>query len=364
MSVTKGKLLDLLNEIYDDPSKWVYKNNKDELLHYDIFDKEKCRDFIEEYFDCTGKDADSNTLLRNSETNDEISSTRYQHIVITFFYGLLIYDKCTSLKSSIDKYLSQERYEKALKKHQDAPFAYVWFLICLFHDLAYPFEYKRENEREYKSFNELKEAKKWECDPDGVPSVYDRNLLSAYFDYRNKKNGTMDAMNDHGICAGYHLYADLCNIRDSKSKAATDDWWNEDLKIIFNLAAWVVACHNIWTIKEDADEDKLKAYRDAHLEKLILGKDEEGKIKRLIHPQEHPFLFLFCLVDSIEPVKVVKDVNLLDKILLEIADEGIKIDVQLTCGCHNKLLNSIRDLDNWLTKVSVTDDTGRICLHE
>ena len=79
--------------------------------------------------------------------------------------------------------------------------------------------------------------------------------------------------------------------------------------------------------------------------------------------EEHPFLFLFCLVDTIEPVKVVEDIRLLDKIDMEIAEEGLKIDIKLICQCRNRLLSNIEGLKDWLTNVSVSGNTGRICLH-
>lgn len=358
--MTKGTLLELLDEVYKDFSKWVYKNNKEKLIKFDVFKKEECRDFIEEYFDCAGKNADNNTLLNKLEKGKNIPDTRCQHIVMTFFFGLLMYDNCKSLRNTIDGFLEQDKYKKALKNHMDAPFAYVWFIICLFHDLGYTLEYRRGDERKYKKYEELSTGKKWEKDPDGVPMFY-KDILPLYFNYRNSGK---DAKNDHGICSGHYLYAEMCAVQQKKKKKRSDSkWWKDELKDIFNLAAWVVACHNIWTVKEENDEDAAK-YRDAHLESLIIGKDKEGKLCYKIHLREHPFLFLFCLVDSIEPIKVVKDVKLLDKILMDIADEGIKIDVQLTCGCHDKLLSNFSDLNNWLTKTSVAGDIARICLHE
>ena len=360
MSVTKGTLLKLLKEIYGDTSMWVYKNNVRKLSPYDIFDKEKCRSFISTYFDCAGKGAYNNTLLFKLEDRGDIPDTRCQHIVMTFFYGLLLYEKCSTIKKSVDLFLSKEKYRKALENHKDAPFAYVWFLICLFHDLGYTLEYKRGEHREYKTYDSLKENKVWNDSPVGVPKNYNSELLSSYFAWRNLGNA---GKNDHGICSGHYLYAEMCAVQKNKMNRKDKKWWKDELKDIFNLAAWVVACHNIWTVKEENDED-VANYRAAHLESLIIGKDKEGNLCYKIHLREHPFLFLFCLVDSIEPIKVVKDVNLLDKILLDIADEGIKIDVQLTCGCHDKLLDNIRNLNDWLTKASVTGDIGRICLHE
>ena len=277
---------------------------------------------------------------------------------MTFFYGLVLYDKCGTIKNSINQSLKNDKYERALEKHKDAPFAYVWFLICLFHDLAYPLEYKRGNERDFKSYQELSEKKKWDKDLDGVPHQYSREILEHYFDYRNSGD---DAMNDHGICAGHHLYADLCKIREKKARTAQDGWWKKELEDIFNLAAWVVACHNIWTTQEDCNN--VETYKGKKLEPLILKKDNEGKLKYLINLQEHPLIFLFCLVDTIEPIKIIEDASLLDKIRMEITDEAISIEIELICGCRTRLLKNIRSLNDWLTKSEIEGNTGIVCFH-
>ena len=359
MSMTTGSLRELIEEIYQDKAKWVYKRNEEKFREIDIFKKEMCKSFIESYFDCTGKGDVDNTLLNSLEGNDSIDANRCQHIVMTFFYGLLLYDKCRTIKKTIDKFLSADKYKMALEKHKDAPFAYVWFLVCLFHDLAYPLEYKRGGKRDFKSYQELSEKKKWDKDLDGVPHQYSREILEHYFDYRNSGD---DAMNDHGICAGHYLYADLCAIQERKKmQRSNKSWWKDELKVIFNLAAWVVACHNIWSTQED--NDNVETYRGKNLEALILERDNEGKLQYLIKLEEHPLLFLFCLVDTIEPIKIVEDVSLLDKIRLEIADEGIRLEIDLICGCRTRLLKNIRSLNDWLTKTEIEGNIGRICFH-
>lgn len=362
--MTKVSLRELIDKIYQDKAKWIYKNNKTKFASIDIFNKRDCRKFIETYFGCAGKDSAPNTLYCMLDSNDSIDDNRCQHIVMTFFYGLVLYDKCRTIKQPIDKFLNADKYRVALEKHKDAPFAYVWFLICLFHDLAYPFEYKRGNERDFKSYQRLSEIKKWDRDPDGVPPAYDKELLKKYFDYRNiseKEKKDTKGKNDHGICAGHHLYADLCKIRKKKAETAQDGWWKKELEDIFNLAAWVVACHNIWSTQEDSDN--VETYRGKNLEALILERDNEGKLQYLIKLEEHPLLFLFCLVDTIEPIKIVEDVSLLDKIRMEITDEAVSIEIELICGCRTRLLKNIRSLNDWLTKTEIEGNIGRICIH-
>lgn len=359
MSMTKVSLRELIDKIYQDKAKWIYKNNKTKFASIDIFNKRDCRKFIETYFGCAGKDSAPNTLYCMLDSNDSIDDNRCQHIVMTFFYGLVLYEKCKTIKKSIDNILAHDKYKEALEKHKDAPFAYVWFLICLFRDLAYPFEYKRGGKRDFKNYQELSKKKQWKKAPDGVPSEYTTKLLEHYFDYRNSGD---DAMNDHGICAGHYLYADLCAIQERKKmQRSNKSWWKDELKVIFNLAAWVVACHNIWSTQEDSDN--VKTYRGKNLEALILERDNEGKLQYLIKLEQHPLLFLFCLVDTIEPIKIVEDVSLLDKIRSEIADEGISLEIELICGCRTRLLKNIRSLNDWLTKTEIEGNIGRICFH-
>ena len=77
------------------------------------------------------------------------------------------------------------------------------------------------------NYKGLSEQKEWNKDPDGVPSQYSKKILEHYFDYRNSGDY---AMNDHGICAGHYLYADLCKIRKKKAKIAQDGWWKKELE--------------------------------------------------------------------------------------------------------------------------------------
>ena len=152
------------------------------------------------------------------------------------------------------------------------------------------------------------------------------------------------------------LYKQCCDLREKKNKEDPKHW-KQELVGVYNYAAWVVACHNMWT----ANEDTKKLYNETYKLQSLDWTDGRRPIKIA----EYPVFFLFALVDSIEPIKVVKDAFLLDRILIEVSDEMIKVDVKLACGCRERLNGNMDKLNGWLTNVHVEEGTNarRICLH-
>ena len=113
-----------IDDLYRAKAEWNY---------YDAdirkpFDKDKARDFIIQYFENGAKKRVVLPFI------DEIDSMRHMHVVSAFFIGLLIKrELCPDLVIFSQKY---ENYE----------FSYLWFLVCLFHDMGYAIE----NDRTYK----------------------------------------------------------------------------------------------------------------------------------------------------------------------------------------------------------------------
>lgn len=338
----------LISTYRENNNDWIYRNNK-EVQSINIFDKSNSKHFIESYLGGAGTLPEPDSLAEVLEKDDykTIDEVRYQHIVLTFFLGLIIYDKSKHIRKAIDKdFCNNEKYKDALEKHKDAPFAYIWFLICLFHDLGYQYENsKKEMGGKYSTFSDFLRdvANDVECIHNnlvGVPDNY-MGMVEPYFNYRIKEMGKQD----HGICGGIVLYRDLCNIRRKKeqreTKAVVNGFWKTELEQIFSYAASVVICHNMFFESKDS-----VLYKTSGLTGLM---KDEGEYP--IKIEEHPIFFLFCLVDSIEPIKVVKDVNLLKKITLTITDKTIKFDTTLNCGCADKLIRNFTGLNSWLCKV-------------
>lgn len=290
---------------------------------------------IKEQFLKFGKeDAKYNTLLGEI---DQIDDARCAHIVFTFLLGVFIYDKAKAIKDTVDI-----KVRKLLEdaRHDDFPF--LWFLICLFHDLGYAEENKKENS---------KAELCWVCGKKlgkcaGVPQLYE-DSYQRYFHYRK----TEHKVTDHGIYAGLKMYEDLCKIQKEQKKLRPDeDVWRDELVPLYNLASWVVLAHNIWFAK-DTKLETCALYKKYSLDELIL-ETESGSIKNYpIKLSEYPVLFLFCLVDLIEPMKRIEKIECCDEIDFEILDDKLAISSRLDCACVKKYFRDIADAKDWFANV-------------
>lgn len=353
----------LIYKIYKKKDCWVYTNNRD---YPDIYDKSQSHKFIKAYLGHAQTEPESGSLaaVLNESNFNRIEEWRYQHIVFTFFLGIVIYKNCDDIRDAIDKqFCKNKKYVKALEKHGDAPFAYLWFLICLFHDLGYQFENEKEgDQREFANYQGLKkQAKLFESPTDiseyeGVPSYFTEEVIENYYKYR------IEVMSkcDHGISGGVYLFHDLCKIRRNKKKdnpqAFEKGWWKDELEDVFKLASSVVLCHNIFL----PDEKNMKDYRDYGLDELVKISDKVHNGEYPFKMEDYPIFFLFCLVDSIEPIKVVKNISLLDKIYWDIEKDSITISTTLTCGCVERVLCNANGLKTWLCRTQKVSDKVKI----
>jgi hypothetical protein len=385
---------EIYQEVYERPYIWNYYKD---LFKYPFNgstqQKNDVRGFIKKYIICSGKatlegNSETATLKGKSKTElfqaiGKLGTLRLMHIVSTFFLGIHLYKESDTIESAIDKAISNFQLEHPV------PFSYIWFLICLFHDLGYQYE-EDKNLYEYRAF-----CKEHGLEQDfrlvaGVPEFY-AGVVEPYFNYRIKKC----KKNDHGICAARVFYKELCEIRKYQENKQKSDKigrgqakkgdpnlsWREELEKVYNYAAWVILAHNMWYEREDGK--KAACYKEYGLEDLRL---KPGEYK--ISLEEHPFLFLFCLVDTIEPIKCAESVTCpeskkcsklakyvklrLSQISLKIDESGKtdKIILIQSDSCddeliYNKLASKAMDLTGWLTKAqkgayNTCEDTIRI----
>ncbi|MDR0941587.1 MAG: hypothetical protein LBM68_05115 [Bacteroidales bacterium] len=335
--------METLHTIYtnliDQPKCWDYYNKNECTFLFENLNKvSTCNDFISTYFRHAGKE--KNTFKGFADSLGE----RTKHVVSTFFLGIYLYENSNYIKENIDTELKTYK-----ETNNSVEFTFIWFLICLFHDLGYTIEEEKDNEL-YTSFSDFLEknlCKSSELKKNaGVPNFY-ANIYKSYFQYRidvHKKN-------DHGICAARILFKDLCKIRKRKEDNNDENdelIWDKSLIDVYNFAAWVILAHNIWFIDTN-NPCKIAEYNCAGLKELI-RKDKEYKISF----KEFPTFFLFCLVDSIEFLKNVKDISCFKEIELDIKNSDneecqIIVKSNLCCGCHDRVLDSVADLNNWLT---------------
>lgn len=335
-----------------------------------------CSQFLIDYLEQAKTSKEDSLLARvlQEEHFHYIENTRYQHIVFTFFLGIRIYNECTEIRSAIiQKFCDEDKYKEALEKHRrdlddkNKPFAYIWFLICLFHDLGYQFENDKKGKiRKFDTYTQLEKETTLEdneeelCirldDFSGVPDFFKPELIEHYYNYRRYEMGK----HDHGISGGMYLFYDLFNIRRKHYKEEKEKvqkgYWKKDLEKIFQLASSIVLCHNVFLPDNLKDMELIRRYQKYGLDELIGLAENVEKGQYPFMMEDYPIFFLFCLVDSIEPIKVVKDVDHLHNIFWDIQKDSITISTNLTCGCKDRILHNASSLKDWLCQTEINKD--------
>jgi len=291
------------------------------------------KEFITRFIELSGK-AQENPLYDNI---DKLNSQRIRHIVSTFFLGTYLYFNIKEIKDPIDIVINRFKKQNPNSKIE---FSYIWFIICLFHDLGYSIE----NHDTYKNFDEFinGKVKYFLKERVGVPALYE-NVYKDYFNYRLKSPNADIRKPDHGICGGIILFNKLNEIliRKQKNKKSEGLSWNPKLVNIYRHASWVILSHNIFFIRKG--DIKEQRYRDNNLGDLILEKNEDSKIKL----KKHGFLFLFALVDTIDPVKTLGSYENLKKIKCETYSNKIIFELDDN-EFKNDYFNKVCDLKKWL----------------
>ena len=165
-------LLSIYEEIFRDTNSWKYYSS---MIPINPFENHAdSEEFIRNFIKFSGKAYDN---LLYDDINP-LEGKRINHIVSTFFLGKYIYLNIPSIKKPIDKII--EKYQ--IKMESNIEFSFLWFLICLFHDLGY----RIENEKRYVNFEAFLSRN---CSITSflnrhvaVPKVY-FNTYEAYFNY-------------------------------------------------------------------------------------------------------------------------------------------------------------------------------------
>lgn len=348
--------MDTLAQKYDSlikTNEWKYYDFPQQTTN--IID-ESSKNFIVSYFGKGSKTEAS--IFKYIESLEEY---RIKHILSSFLLGVIVYEESTILQENIDGFLKKipsDREESSKER-----FLYIWMLVSIFHDFGYAVEEKKVD-IEIDEFDSLLEQMP-DC-PKGVPELYDKSLLKSY----NTFKCCHFSCYDHGIVGGIKLYSDLCKLREEKERKNnyndTNCYWGEDLENDFSIAAWAIACHNIFYDK--GNTAYTSCYKQLGLENLICSNDKE---KYLIKIDRHPIFYLLCLVDSIEPIKTFKMYDALKKVKLGVDTNQIKIQVDAACAlcgsdiCQSKIevyFNKAIALNNWLAKTTKSGNTLTIYL--
>lgn len=274
-------------------------------------------------------------LLNNREkasvTNcmmlNQLPRNRQSHILNTYFLGLVLYKNCQEIKKLIDKSIEKL---SIVEKNEDR-FEYLWYMICLFHDLGYIVEDSNIPEELLKSTKLPSIGLKNQ----NVPKIFTKKTVTQYMQYRKQHFKKFD----HGVYGAIIAYNEWKNIKAHAKQDGTNLNWTE-VEEAWKIAYRIILVHNIYFAHSGTYEAEL--YRHTNLENLIV---DNYPIKLF----RHPLLFLFCLIDSIEPTK--RDVS---TSMVEIGfDKDNKITIQLLDLIKPTYAKTILSLDTWLTHVEI-----------
>lgn len=304
--------------IYRNDSLWCYYTNSgSKKISLDtVF--EKPRDFILQYFRHGGK--------HNVVTNELINTNdcwRLQHIISTFFLGLHFAQKlkiktfnakCNQV-NSCKPCIIEDEYGNIINRGELAnPFLYCWFLTCLIHDIAYSIEdgiVQPDCVDNFFPGIHRKDFIRNEIIPPRSNTLVPKRLRDNFIQYYNVKiskgiNHGFRASPDHGIIGGLFLYnkikeeldkrnfTERCRFRDNLL------WGKKILNSFISYCAWAIICHNIWTPNPKNDKQQSHYFNENGLGGLVLQHS-------LIDSIKHPYLFLLCVADSLEPSKRIHD---------------------------------------------------------
>lgn len=321
--------------------KWW--NYYGDFFPQDIFssDSNGCKDFVKKFFNKSGK---AELFCCAKSLGHPLSTERWEHIVYVFLLGIYVY-RTSSYKKTIDEEI--DKLKKRLNGKSDIEFAFIWFLICLSHDLFC----SSENDLQRLPFLDTEKYKLRGIY--SVPKLF-RKLPIRYYFYRR-----LQGKNDHGVYAGLKMYRKLCNIRKEQKKyknSCSPDSplnWDKSLEKVYNYAAWIVTCHNMWFMHDDEKDEASDCtlYKSFGLDELILSDNGEKYKKEC---RKYPIFRLFCIIDTIEVIKKVGSEEL-ENIGMDVTENTITIDVSKSKE-KEKLKDKIMSLNSWIVDVQGKED--------
>lgn len=335
-------ILQSYNELLRTPSKWRYYSNATiDPCHFEDFVIVE-NNTLREMLEAGGK--------LSSVINDVIAlldNERYSHILSTYVMGLCIYNESAFIQECLDTFFAELNLNADAKYRK---FMYIWLMMCSFHDVGYAIEEGQYDidESLYKDPPELEGSLLIDAK---LPAGFKNDLFDRYEVYRK------DCMNkkDHGIWSGRILYTEVECLRKRRFQNVQNCLQNEsclcdglccreELRHIYSMVARTIMAHNIYY----ADKSSKKCYQCKNLEELI------PKKKHNINIEEHPLLFFFDLIDTMEPIKRPELASLLDNISWRINNKSIVFDLsRLTCPQRILYTRQLTGMNSWLTSVEV-----------
>lgn len=350
-----------LKQLFEEEMNNLKKNNYYNIVHSDDFNsstfsnKDTLYNIFREIMATNQKEGVDFDFL------DLIKHKKRSHSYSVFLIGLRIFKESYLLKPAFENRIKE--IENKIESQLKISFEYLWLMVCLYHDLGSSLEQNPcpafKFSKETLTINHtlvIPPSKAFNLD------VY-KNNWRKYFNYRLSKS-----VLDHGVLGGLLFYTELKKKYKELRKDKPDDFFRTDktigwskklLEQVHAYVSWIIISHNMWFINEK-DEKKKKdreEYQDNELNDLIISNEQ-----RLFFDQD-PFLFLLCLLDSIDPIKKIvtkkhSEDKILDSIDIEIKYNEIIISLSSTLGKRKlkQYVKDIKDLENWLG-VSVSEST-------
>lgn len=285
-------------------------------------DNSAAKDFIHSIISAGKKESDKICTLI-----DNLELPRARHIVSTYLLGITLY-QVPQIRNYINIQLNRfETKDKNLNRR----FLYIWFLICFFHDLGYAYELGNFSvPKDLKKPLIYKRNKKLNM----LPDIYDTDIVNKYREYRLR----CMCINDHGIIGGMVIYKELIQKLSPR----------EDIVKVLKAISNIIMVHNIFFEKKTGRN--ARCYYHYGLETLLY----EGNRCRRINLIDNPLLFLFDLVDSIEPLKSLSIDDLKDVLL------GYSNELEIYIPNKPNYKKCIRSINSWLTDVKIEKSTNLI----
>ena len=338
------------NDLFNKPEKWNYYGGKlSNPIYNNSYDN-----FLEKYIKASKKEV-GNPLMKTLNRVDYKG-----HVFSVFFFGILLYENCDEIRDQIDIKI---KYYKKVNKNSKITFSFIWFIISLFHDSGYKFEEENECKTieqfdiDYKIKNKLKKYK------GGIPTQIS-NTWRDYFKFKLKYLKPENFRKpDHGILAGRLLFDTLTKTYEYFKELNGNKeefeyhylFWSKKLLDVYNLCSWTILAHNIFFLNVKSDEkEKIDFYNKHDLGKLVIDKDQ----KPVINLHNYPFLFLLCLVDTIEPSKMQHDNGLTTCLKqTEMNLNHNEIHIKFSKEIEKSRFDNILKMGNWLDNIE-TEKSG------
>lgn len=338
---SEHKIKSLYDEIKDlDNWNYYFKDEKCKKPAWNT--NTEHQQFIENFLKTSGKESILDDFFTEDLKKSNVKFNNFDRAIHTnsvFFIGCLLYEKL----------LLKDKINFIREDGKNDEFHFIWFLTSLVHDFGY---FAERDKSKFPEITEKISSIKREHDLLDYRNS-NKYLIEAYTEYQEstrriidyipnyfkeafqgKRSSRNESKIEHGIYAGLLLYDGLVRNRLKKAEDSTL-YWKPDLDKFYAIASFSIAIHNM--------------RRDGII-------DNPNELKFSI--DDEPYLFLFALADTIEPIKFFEkeiktgDITvdyILKNILIDITENAITLQNAPESKLDfTKIICQVGGLSNWL----------------